>query len=120
MTMKSTLLLVVMLAVGCGGKNKNDTEGGGTVDPNATTGDPTDRSGNMVPAEKMDEVNNMLGRKQMIMSRCLSAAVEAGEAPKGAHGKITLELSISPAGQATRVEVIKSTIEAKSVGGFVK
>src|SRR5262245_3440307 len=107
--MTKRLLLLVVLAAGCGHKNKNDTESG-MVDPNATTGDPTDRSGDVVPSEKMDEVNQALGRKQMIVSRCLSAAVEAGEEKKGAHGKITLEISISPSGQATKVDVIKSSI----------
>lgn len=114
------LLLVVVVAAACGGKNKGDASEGGTIDPNATTGDPTDRSGSMVSAEKMDEVNQLLQRKQMIVSRCLSMAVEAGEAPKGTHGKITYEISISPGGKATKVEVIKSSIEPKSVQGCVK
>jgi hypothetical protein len=121
MTMTKNLLLLVVLAAACGGKNKNDAEeGGATIDTQATTGDPTDRSGSQVPAEKMDEVNQVLGRKQMIISRCLSAAVEAGEAPKGTHGKITLEIVISPAGKAEKVDVIKTSIEAKSVQGCVK
>ena len=114
------LLLLVVLAAACGHKNKNDAEEGGSIDPNATTGDPTDRSGNMVPPEKMDEVNQLLQRKQMIVSRCLANAVEAGEAPKGTHGKITYEISIGTDGRTTKVEVIKSSIEAKSVQGCVK
>ena len=119
--MKTKLLLLAVLAVAaCGGKNKNNAEEGGSVDPNATSGDPTDRSGNMIPPEKMDEVNNALGRKQMIMSHCLATAVETGEVKKGTHGKITLEITISPAGQATKVDVINSSIEAKSVQGCVK
>jgi hypothetical protein len=122
MTMKKVLLLVVLAAAACGSKNKNNAEegGGATIDTQATTGDPTDRSGNMVPPEKMEEVNALLGRKQMIVSRCLSTAVEAGEAPKGARAKITLEISISPSGQVTRAEVIKSTLDVKSVQGCVK
>jgi hypothetical protein len=120
MTMTNqVLLLVVLAAAACGGKKK-DPESGATIDTQATTGDPTDRSGSMVAPETMDEINNLLGRKQMIVSRCLSTAVEAGEAPKGSRGKVTLEISISPAGKAERVEVIKSSIEAKSVQGCVK
>src|SRR5262245_57885650 len=116
---KKLLLLVVLAAAACGGKSKGADEGG-SIDPNATTGDPTDRSGSMVTPEKMDEINNLLQRKQMIVSRCLSTAVEAGEAPKGTRGKITYEISISPSGQATKVDVIKSSIEVKSVQGCVK
>jgi hypothetical protein len=120
MTMTNkVLLLVVLAAAACGGKKK-DPESGATIDTQATTGDPTDRSGSMVAPETMDEINNLLGRKQMIVSRCLSTAVEAGEAPKGSRGKVTLEISISPAGKAEKVEVIKSSIEAKSVQGCVK
>ena len=120
--MKATLFLVVLAAAACGGKNKNDAnEGGGaTIDTQATTGDPTDRSGSMVPPEKMDEVNQLLGRKQMIVSRCLSTAVESGEAPKGAKAKITLEISISPGGQVTKAEVIKASLDVKSVQECVK
>jgi hypothetical protein len=119
MTMTKRLLLVVLLAAACGGKNKNSSESS-SIDPNATSGDPTDRSGDVVGQEKMDEVNSALQRKQMIMSHCLSTAVEAGEAPKGTHGKITLEISIAPNGKTTSVEVVKSSIEVKSVQGCVK
>jgi hypothetical protein len=122
MTMTNKVLLLVVLAAACGSKNKNDAEegGGATIDTQATTGDPTDRSGEMVSPEKMDEVNSLLSRKQMIISRCLSTAVEAGEAPKGSRGKIVLAISISPAGKASSVEVVKTSFTAKSVEGCVK
>ena len=68
----------------------------------------------------MEEVTRLLDRKRMIVSRCLSSAVDSGEAPKGARGKITLAISISPSGQATSVEVIKTSIESKEVQGCVK
>lgn len=120
--MTKTMLLLVVLAAACGGKNKNDAEEGGgpLIDTQATTGDPTDRSGEMVPPEKMDEINNLLGRKQMIISRCLSTAVEAGEAPKGARAKVTLAISIAPSGEPSKVEVIKSSLDVASVQGCVK
>ncbi len=121
--MKTGLLLVVLAAAACGSKNKNDAEetgGGATIDTQATSGDTTDRSASMVPPEKMDEVNRALQRKQMIVSRCLSSAVEAGEAPKNSRGKVTLEISIAPSGQATKVSVIKSSFEAPSVQECVK
>ena len=117
---KKLFLLAVLTVAACGGKNKNDAEEGATIDTQATTGDPTDRSGSMVPPEKMDEIANLLSRKQMIISRCLSTAVEAGEAPKGTHAKITLAIKISPSGHADQVDVIKSTIDIKSVQGCVK
>jgi hypothetical protein len=122
MTMKKMLFLVVLAAVACGGKNKNGAEegGGATIDTQATTGDPTDHSANMVSPETMDQINSLLQRKQMIVSRCLATAVEAGEAPKGTHAKMTLAISIAPSGSVSKVEVIKSNLELQSVQSCVK
>jgi hypothetical protein len=119
---KNLMILVLLSAAACGGKNKNDVEegGGGTIDPNATTGDPTDRSGEQVDPVKMDEVIQLLDRKRGIVSRCLSIAIENGTAPKGTRGKVTLAISIAPTGQASSVEVIKTSIESKEVQGCVK
>ena len=124
MTMTNKFLfLVVLAAAACGSKNKNNVDnsgGGGSIDPNATSGDTTDRSHEQVDPVEMDEVNQLLDRKRMIVSRCLSQAVEAGNAPKNARGKITLEIKIDSGGKATSVEVIKSSIESKEVQGCVK
>jgi hypothetical protein len=123
MTMTKNLFVVVVLAAAaCGSKNKNNTEegGGGSIDPNMSTGDPTDRSGEQIDPMKMDEVITLLDRKRMIVSRCLSTAVEAGNAPKNSRGKITLAIKIGGDGKATSVEVIKASIESKEVQGCVK
>ncbi len=121
-TMKKAIVLVVLAAAACGGKNKGAVEEGGDpmIDTQATSGDPTDRSDQMIPPEKMDEINRLLSRKQMIVSRCLSTAVEAGEAPKGTHAKVTLAIAIAPSGQAEKVEIVKSSTELQSVQGCVK
>jgi TonB family protein len=115
--MKNALLLVAVLAA-CGGKQKTDDG-----DPNGTsvvgmqdTGDSTDRSGNMIPPEKMDEVTQDLKRKAAIMPQCLVRAVQAGEVKSGKHGKVTLELTISTGGSADTVKVVKSDFsEAPSI-----
>lgn len=78
-------------------------------------GDSTDRSGNMIPPEKMDEVRTDLDRKRMIVSHCLATAMENKEVPKSAHGKIAIELVIGTDGKATNVKVIRSDIDSKSV-----
>jgi hypothetical protein len=115
MTMKKILLLAILAA--CGGhKSSGPTEPSGpSVMGVQDKGDPTDHSGNMIPPEKMDEVHNDLMRKQMIISRCLADAVEAGEAKHNTHGKVTVELVVSPSGQAQNVRVVKSDIEVQSV-----
>ena len=122
MTKNKLAVFVLVAAAACGGKNKTDTEEGGDpmIDPNATTGDPTDRSDEQLDPVKMDEVVRLLDRKRMIVSRCLSSAIDSGEAPKGARGKITLAISIAPSGKASSVEVVKTSFESQAVQGCVK
>jgi hypothetical protein len=115
MTMKKILLLAILAA--CGGHKSS-----GPSDPSGPSvmgvqdqGDPTDRSGSMVPPEKIDEVQNDLKRKQMIISRCLADAVEAGDAKHNTHGKVTVELTVSTAGKAQNVKIAKSDIQTQSV-----
>lgn len=118
MTMKKILLLAVLTVAGaCGGHKPASTTdpSGPSVMGVEDKGDPTDHSGTMIPPEKMDEIQNDLSRKQMIISRCLADAVEAGEAKHNTHGKVTVELVVSPDGKAQNVKVVKSDIEAQSV-----
>lgn len=119
---KCALVLVVLAAAACGAKSRNDVEegGGATIDPTATSGDTTDRSGGMADPVKMDEVNQLLARKRMIVSRCLSQAVESGAAPKNTRGKITLAIRIDPDGSVSSVEVVTSSISSVEVQGCVK
>ncbi|MBA3498808.1 MAG: AgmX/PglI C-terminal domain-containing protein [Myxococcota bacterium] len=115
--MSKTLFIVVVALCACGGgKKKEDTTGGGvTIDPNATSGDTTDRSGSMIPPEKMDEITRLLDRKRPTVSRCLTMVVDNQELPKGSRGKMTLGITISPSGKASKVAVIKSTLESKKL-----
>jgi hypothetical protein len=112
MTMKRLVLIAVLCA--CHHNDNSDTTEGGGFHQVADTGDPTDRSGNMISPDKMDEVKTELNRKNMIVSHCLATAMEAKEVPRGAHGKIALEIVIT-GGKATSVKVIRSDIEAKTV-----
>ncbi len=100
-------VLVVGLGVGCGGKQK--TGPGPEVDETGEHADTVpDQSGTMIPPEKMDEVSNDLNRKGMIISQCLASAMEEGKVPRGAHGKVGLEIVIAPSGKASSVKVNKS------------
>jgi len=117
--MRATLFAIgiaVVVAACGGGKKKQDTTGGGvTIDPNATTGDTTDRSGSMIPPEKMDEIVRLLDRKRPTVSRCLTMVVDNQELPKNSRGKMTLGITISTAGKASSVKVIKSSLENKNL-----
>lgn len=120
--MKKLALLVVLVAAACGGKNKGNVEDTSTplIDPTATSGDTTDRSHEQVDPVKMEEVNSLLDRRRPVVSRCLSLAVEAGNAPKSARGKLTVSLTVGTDGKAQDVKVVKTSIESPEVQDCVK
>ena len=116
--MRAALFIVVAAVVGCGGgkKNEDTTPSGVTpIDPNATSGDTTDHSGSMIPPEKMDEITRLLDRKRPAVSRCLTMVVDNKELPKGARGKLTLDITVSTAGKASSIKVIKASLESKTL-----
>jgi hypothetical protein len=116
--MRTTYIVFASLvagAVACGGgKPKADPEyaddGGGGG------GDDSDQgSTDMVEPEKMDEIRVRLDRKRGQAARCLSDAVLAGQAPRNARGKITLEFVISPSGKAQDIKVAKASLTVPEV-----
>ncbi|MEO6771626.1 MAG: hypothetical protein ABI467_01205 [Kofleriaceae bacterium] len=109
--MKNVLFLAALL-FGCHHKQADTTESTGPLVDN--TEHPTS-GGDIIPPEKMDEVQNDLGRRQMIISRCLATAMENGEVPHGTHGHITFEIRIGTGGAAESVKVVKTDLQAKSV-----
>ena len=114
--MKNALLSLLVVAA-CGGNKKQadqDTTGPSVVGMQ-DTGDSTDRSGTMIPPEKMDEVTQDLRRKQMIISQCYARAMEDGQVKRGSHGKVTFEIVISTEGKATSVKVDKTDIQEQGV-----
>ncbi len=110
-------VLIAGLAFGLFGchHDKADTETHGPMVDNSEHLTPGGGEGAMIPPEKMDEVNTDLGRREMIVSRCLAIAMENQEVKKGTHGHITFEIRIGTGGKAESVKVIKTDIEAKSV-----
>lgn len=112
--MKKAMIVAAMLCACGGGKKSEDTTSGVTpIDPNASSGDPTDRSASMIPPEKMDEITRLLDRKRPTISRCLTMVVDNQELPKGSRGKMTLGITIAPNGKASSVKVIKDSLESK-------
>jgi len=119
MTMVKQSLMVAVFLAACGGGKK------GTTTPDDNSRDTSDQDAadrkqdaaeaDMIPPEKMEEITNMLARKQRIMSRCLADAVDSKELPKNSRGKITLEIVISTAGSPDTVKVIKSTLESEKL-----
>jgi hypothetical protein len=114
MATKWTLVAVVAMAIGCGGHKSQPAapsggdEGGGEA--SASSGDD-----GMIPPETFDRINEALDGKKLVVSRCLSDAVTAGQADKGARGKVTLEFVVAPGGKAKDVKVQQSTVKNKAV-----
>ena len=73
---------------------------------------------NQIPAESIDEINNMLARKQNVMARCLGMAVDAKELPKSTKGKVTVAVSIAKDGSPT-VKIAQTTIQSETVTNCV-
>ncbi|HEY1554907.1 MAG TPA: hypothetical protein VGF94_08740 [Kofleriaceae bacterium] len=111
------VLLAAALLVACGGKQQtNDTQPTGpTVVGMGDSGDSTDRSGNMIPPDKMDEVQQDLGRRREMISRCLATAMDNREVKRGTHGKVTFEIVIGASGHTQSVRVDKTDIPDKGV-----
>jgi hypothetical protein len=112
---KNMVVVAALLLAACGGKKGSTTpqDNGGTL--GGPHQDAADMSGEMVSPEKMDEINRLLDRKSNIISKCLSKAVDNKELPKNSHGKITLDIIISPAGKADQVKVIKASLDSASL-----
>jgi hypothetical protein len=118
MTMvKQLVLSMVAVAVlaACGGGKKASTMPDEDTDDESGPITSGDDASTMVSPEATDEIRRMLDRKQRIISRCLADAVERGDAPANARGKMSLDIVISPAGKAETVRVIKSSFEAQGV-----
>jgi hypothetical protein len=116
---KQLVVGMVVCACACGGnKPEAQTPDMNSTPPSQDDSSPPaapDTSGNMIPPEKMDEVQQDLKRKEMIVSHCLASSMEAGEVPRGTHGHVRFEIKIGTDGHATDVEVDKTDIQAKSV-----
>jgi hypothetical protein len=114
--MRKWMLFAALVAAGCGGKKHGDTvEGGGGDDDSMASGDhdPCEDSGGMCPPEKLQEIQSDLDRKRETATRCLTKAIDDGEAKKDAQGKITLDFKIGTNGKAKNIVVDRTNIESQ-------
>jgi hypothetical protein len=102
--------------VACGGGSKPS----GETTPSTAEAEPADsNNGTVVTSETMDEIRRALDRKRNVVARCLTPAIDAGELPKNARGRMTLELVITSSGKAIDVKVIKTSLDSKTVADCV-
>lgn len=95
----------------CGGSSK-PTPAGPATEASETSEDTGDT---VVSADTMDEIRRALDRKRNVVARCLAPAIDAGELPSNARGKITLSFVISKAGKAEDLKVIKASLTSPIV-----
>jgi len=104
-------MFVMVALVACGGSKK--TEPTTPTEESSTADEPQVAEGSdMVPMEKMDEIQRLLERKQAIIARCLASAIDAKELPKNARGKMTVELVIAESGKVDDAKIVKKSLES--------
>jgi hypothetical protein len=113
----STVALGVAFGVSgaCGGSTKAASEEPTPAASSEGDGE-SGGDGTVVSAETMDEIRRALDRKRNVVARCLSPAVDAGELPKNARGRMTLGFVITSSGgvgKADDLKVVKSSLESK-------
>lgn len=114
MTMVKQLagMFAVVGLVACGGGKKGETTTPAEESEVAAEEPQVAEDSDMVPMEKMDEIQRLLERKQPIVARCLASAIDAKELPKNSRGKMTLAIVISEAGKADDVKVVNKRLES--------
>jgi len=107
-------LVAAALLAGCGRKHAGTTPAAadGAAESSHASG------GEMVPPEKMDEINRSLERKRQIMAHCLATAVDNKELPRNARGKVTVEIVIAN-GRAENVKVVRASLESTTLNECV-
>lgn len=107
-------LALLGLGLGCGGSPHADTTppaaGGGETQAGQGGGG---GGPDVVPPEKIDEINRQLSRKRAVMSRCLALAVDNKELPKNSRGKVTVEIVIAASGAAETVNIVRASLQSK-------
>jgi len=108
--MRQALAFAIACAA-CGGSKQAATTP-------APAGEAATTGSDLVPPEKMDEINRNLDRKRQVMAHCLASAVDAKELPRSSRGKVTIEIVIT-GGKAESVKIVRSTLESPMLASCV-
>ena len=115
--MRRTMVTMVSMAAlaACHHKNSSTTPDDGEehTDPVGKGDGPKYQSGTQIPMDKLDEVNKLLARRNPTVSRCLAFVVDNKDLPRNSKGKMTISLTISPAGKVSDVKVTSDGLNSK-------
>lgn len=104
-----------LVVAACGGKQQPSSTTDEVASGDDAEGEAEPASDDMVPPEKLDEIQRALGAKRTAAARCLSDAVLAGKADRNARGKVTLQFVIGRDGKARKLQIVKSTVQNEEV-----
>ena len=108
--------LLLLVASGCGGAQKPDTQGGGGESSGGdASGGESGGGGKNVDPEAFDQLTRLFNNKRPAVSRCYNDAVQSGKLDKKAKGRITVALAITADGKARGVKTAQDTLKSADV-----
>jgi hypothetical protein len=107
---KHMSVALIVLAAGCGGKQKVDeSERREPFRLQETDPEYEDADDVLVPPEAFDEIDRELRRRSPAVSRCFAALLEDDKLPKAAKGRVIVAMKISAQGKAQDVHVLPAS-----------
>jgi|GEM_PF-6968440 len=111
---------VMAAALGCGGGSKKEKP----TTPTTTSSDADDSTETTQPKPEvtelqLTEIQSMLNRKRLTVSRCFGVALKAGEVNKTDSGYVTVMFNIGTDTKAHDAHVSQATIKSKALSKCV-
>lgn len=102
----------------CGGKSQ------GTAPPAAPAEGDDETAGNgdsnLISAQDLDTVTLYFERKNTVVSRCFTDAMDAGEAGEARELYLTVTVRVEPGGKATNIRFSDATVRSQSLAACVR
>jgi hypothetical protein len=117
----ATILLaasLVALVAACGGKSQGTTRPAGPADGDGEAADSGDSK--LISAQDLDAVTLYFERKNTVVSRCFTDAMDAGEAGDAKELYLTVTVKVLPGGKATNIRFSDATVRSQSLAACVR
>jgi hypothetical protein len=116
----ATLLLAAsfLALAACGGKSQGTTQPAGPADGDGEAADSGDSK--LISAQDLDAVTLYFERKNTVVSRCFTDAMDAGEAGDAKELYLTVTVKVLPGGKATNIRFSDATVRSQSLAACVR
>jgi hypothetical protein len=112
------LAFLTFVGPGCGAGKK--TAEGPYMEAEDDDDGRDERAGDELMSEDtLDEIQRFFDNKRTVITRCFTSAIEAGEIPKNASGRLNLTVTITPSGKVKNVRITEIQPRSKSFEGCV-